>query len=95
MELSHTYISNNGAIGKLIPDSIKNRGWNLKPMWGQDHALVDPQRYQFMKRGWKDQNELYSPAIRLLGRMPTSHKVGTGVIVVKGVILNPRASERR
>ena len=84
MELSHTYISNNGAIGKHIPDSIKNRGWNLKPMWGSEHAMVDPHRYQFMKRTWKDANEIYSPLQRMLGRMPTSHKVGAGVVIVGG-----------
>jgi len=84
MELSHTYISNNGAIGKHIPDSIKNRGWNLNPMWGSEHALVDPHRYRFMKGTWKDVNEIYSPAMRMLGRMPTTHKVGAGVIIVGG-----------
>lgn len=84
MELSHTYISQNGAIGKLIPDWIKNRGWNLKPMWGSEHALVDPLRYQFMTRSWKATNEIYSPWMRMLGRMPTSHKVGAGGVVVGG-----------
>ena len=84
MELSHTYISQNGAIGKLIPDWIKNRGWNLKPMWGSEHALVDPLRYQFMTRAWKATNEIYSPWMRMLGRMPTSHKVGAGGVVVGG-----------
>ena len=85
MELSHTYISNNGAIGIHVPDWIKNRGWNLKPMWGSEHALVDPHRYQFMRRSWKDANENYSPGQRILARMPTSHKVGAGVVIVGGV----------
>lgn len=49
-----------------------------------DHALVDPHRYQFMKRAWKDGNEIYSPMMRMLGRMPTSHKVGAGIIIVGG-----------
>ena len=86
VELYHTYISKNGALGKHIPDWIKNRGWNLKPMWGSEHALVDPQRYGFMSETWKNTpgNELYSPLKRLLGRMPTSHKLGAGVVVIGG-----------
>lgn len=86
MELSHTYISDNGKIGKHVPDWIKNRSWNLKPMWGSEHALVDPQRYRFMKNTWKNTpgNEIYSPLSRMLGRMPTAHKVGAGVIIVGG-----------
>jgi hypothetical protein len=84
MELSHTYISNNGKYGKHIPDSIKNRGWNLNPMWGSNHALVDPQRYQFMRRTWKDTHSIYPAALRLWERMPLSHRIGAGVIVIGG-----------
>jgi len=80
MELSHTYFDNNGFIGKYISDFIKNRGWNLKAMWGSEHALVDPSRYQFMKSVWKDSNPIKTPLRRLFGRMPTSHKVGAGVV---------------
>lgn len=85
-ELSHTYISDNGKFGKHVPDWIKNRGWNLNPMWGSEHALVDPHRYRFMKNTWKNTsgNEIYSPVMRMLGRMPTTHKVGAGVIIVGG-----------
>jgi len=60
MELSHTYIANNGAIGRHVPDWVKNRGWNLKPMWGSEYALVDPHRYQFMSRAWKANNSIHS-----------------------------------
>jgi hypothetical protein len=82
MELSHTYISNNGTIGRHFPDWIKNRGWNLRPLWGSEHALVDPHRYQFMRRTWKDSNSLYNPIMRLWGRMPVSHRIGLGTVFV-------------
>lgn len=62
-------------IGKMVPDFIKNRGWNLNPMWGTEHALVDPSRYQFMRSGWKATNPLPNAVERMWGRMPTSHKV--------------------
>ena len=55
MELSHTYIPDKGW-GSVIRNSVKNRGWNLKPMWGSEHALVDPQRYQFMSPAWRAGN---------------------------------------
>ena len=87
MELSHTYISNNGTIGKYVPEWIKNRGWNLRPMWGSEHALVDPQRYRFMNAGWKEANPLPSTAVaRLWGRMPVSHRMGAIAIVGTGDI---------
>ena len=76
MELSHTYISENGFLGKLLPAWIKNRRWNLNPIWGTEHALVDPGRYQFMPAAWKAANPLPNAAARLWGRMPVSHRIG-------------------
>jgi len=73
MELSHTYIPDNGW-GSVIPDTIKNRGWNLRPMWGSEHALVDLQRYRFMPPTWRTANPLPGPAARLWGRMPVTHR---------------------
>jgi hypothetical protein len=85
MELSHTYISNNGSIGKHIPSRIKNRGWNLNPMWGGEHALVDPSRYNFMRSSWKNANGIYSPVGRFWGRMPAGHRIGAGIIATGGI----------
>ena len=78
MELSHTYISDKGRIGRLLPDSIKNRAWNLRPMWGSEHALVDPARYRLMSAEWKATNPLRSAPLRLWGRMPVGHKIVAG-----------------
>lgn len=44
--------------------------WNIKLMWGTDHALADPMRYQFMRRWWKVANELQNPLTRLWNRTP-------------------------
>jgi hypothetical protein len=84
MELSHTYVSNNGPIGRLAPDWIKNRGWNLNPMWGSEHALVDPARYQFMPAAWKAANPMKNALSRTWGRMPVSHQVTLGGSAVVG-----------
>ena len=77
-ELSHVYISQDGRIGKHVPGVIKNRGWNLKPMWGSEHALVDPSRHRFMSQAWRTANPLPGPVTRFWGRVPTSHKVAAG-----------------
>ena len=77
-ELSHTYISNKGPIGRSVPDVIKNRGWNLNPMLGSRHALVDAGRYRFMPAAWKAAHPLPSAPLRLWGRMPLSHKIVVG-----------------
>jgi hypothetical protein len=73
LELSHTYISQNGFIGRYLPDWIKNRGWNLNPLWGVEHALADPSRYGFMPAWWKKANLLDGPLERLINRMPENH----------------------
>jgi RHS repeat-associated protein len=41
-----------------------NRPWNLKPIWGGNHALIDPARYQFLPQLWKAAN----PQIQGVGR---------------------------
>jgi RHS repeat-associated protein len=85
MELSHTYISNNGTFGRQVPEWIKNRGWNLNPMWGSNHALVDPQRYQFMSVDWRSANKIHAPIARLWERMPASHRIGVGIVGGSGI----------
>ena len=51
-ELSHWLIPKRANV----PNIIKNSRWNIKPLWGTDHALADPFRYRFMPRWWKAQN---------------------------------------
>ena len=55
---------------RWLPDSLKDAAWNMKRMWGTDHALADPMRYRFMRRWWKAQNPLPNNAIRQLNRVP-------------------------
>jgi hypothetical protein len=83
LELSHTYIPERGW-GRYVPEFIKNRGWNLNPMWGSQHALVDPGRYAFMNPAWRAANPLPGPLARLWGRMPTSHRITVGAGVCGG-----------
>ena len=82
VELSHTYIGERSWIGKWIPDAIKNRLWNLNPMWGIEHAMLDPERFAIMPRFWRLLNEARVPNVfaRLWGRMPVSHRI----IVISG-----------
>ncbi|WP_326793474.1 hypothetical protein OHA79_45780 (plasmid) [Streptomyces sp. NBC_00841] len=46
-----------GRIQRLVGESwyerIVNRPWNLIPMWGSEHALIDPKRYGLMKDSFK------------------------------------------
>ncbi|NUK25995.1 hypothetical protein [Streptomyces lunaelactis] len=41
------------VIGPRRYERIVNRPFNLTPMWGSEHALIDPARYQFMKSPFK------------------------------------------
>jgi hypothetical protein len=84
LELSHTYIPYQ-QWGARIPGAIKNRAWNLRPMWGTEHALVDPVRYQFMSAAWRSSHPLPNGLQRLWGRMPVSHRIGVGVVGGSGV----------
>ena len=84
MELSHTYIAERGRIGRLLPERLKNRMWNLKAMWAGKHALADPARYQFMLAPWKQANPLPGPMVRLWARMPVSHRVVVIAVPVAG-----------
>jgi hypothetical protein len=49
MELSH-FFSRNSTKGF---ERIFSRPWNLRPMWGTEHALVDPWRWRFGTRAFK------------------------------------------
>lgn len=58
-DLHHWLIHRNGAIGRYIPDSIKNHPWNLQPLNRQVHKRIhgrDLQRglpkYNFFERWW-------------------------------------------
>jgi RHS repeat-associated protein len=44
--------------------------WNLRNMWGTEHALADPSRYRFMRRWWKAANPLPGPVSRQIARVP-------------------------
>lgn len=51
------------AIGASRYERMVNRPFNVTPMWGAEHALVDPARYQFMKAEFKLLNpQLAGPA---------------------------------
>ncbi|WP_436698717.1 RHS repeat-associated core domain-containing protein [Nocardioides sp. BYT-33-1] len=66
-ELSHWLIPKRAG---WAPNWLKNSRWNLKKMWGSDHALADPLRHQFLPRSWKKQNPLPGPAKRFWNRTP-------------------------
>ena len=63
---------------RYLPDGLKDAGWNMKPMWGTDHALADPFRYRFMRKGWKGENPLPNNFTRQLNRIPDGVK-GAGL----------------
>jgi RHS repeat-associated protein len=60
-----------------LPNRIKNGRWNIKEMWGTDHALADPFRYRFMPKWWKAQNPLPNPLTRFWNRTPTWAQAGS------------------
>ncbi len=45
------------AFGNQRYWRVVNRPWNLRPMSSLEHALVDPQRFQFIKRPYKPHYE--------------------------------------
>jgi hypothetical protein len=49
IELSHSFPqrSTNGY------ERFFNRPWNVTPMWGTEHALIDPHRFQFATSAFK------------------------------------------
>ena len=47
-----------------------NSKWNIKPMWGTDHALADEARRRFLKEGWKRLNPLRHPWLQFANRIP-------------------------
>jgi hypothetical protein len=47
-----------------------NRPWNCKPMWGSQHALSDPYRYQFLPQLWKAANPQLQGMSRFLQLAP-------------------------
>jgi RHS repeat-associated protein len=54
----------------FLPQWLTNFGWNLKPMWGRDHAINDPFRFGFMPRWWRDANNLNPFIVRQWNRLP-------------------------
>jgi RHS repeat-associated protein len=54
----------------MLPPSLQWARWNLKLLWGSDHALVDAFRYQFLPAWWKMRNPMLSPLARIIIRMP-------------------------
>jgi hypothetical protein len=51
------------VIGPSRYERIVNRPFNVTPLWGGEHALVDPARYQFTKKQFKLLNpQLTGPA---------------------------------
>lgn len=63
IELSHALSKNptkgpaawmRNRIGDERYWKVVNRPWNLKPMWGTEHALIDPQRFRTMEGVFKE-----------------------------------------
>ncbi len=64
---------------RALPEGLKDAGWNLKPMWGTDHALADPHRYRFLPKWWKAENPMPSRLTQQLNRIPNGVQgVGAG-----------------
>jgi RHS repeat-associated protein len=77
-ELSH-FIPQRATRGF---ERLFNRPWNLSLMWGTEHALVDPRRWQFMTAGFKASygTSRFRGAPQLLRRTPDwLQNVGLGV----------------
>jgi RHS repeat-associated protein len=77
---------------RWIPDSLKGVGWskwNTKLMWGSDHALADPKRYQFMRRWWKANNPMPHGVSRFFNSIPERLQVlGLGSVYGAGRAAN-------
>jgi len=39
---------------KWVPDFIRNSKFNIKPLWGIDHAMSDAKRFNFLRKSFKD-----------------------------------------
>lgn len=55
---------------RWLPQSLQKASWNLKRMWGTDHALADPMRLRLLKRPWKSTMEPLDPVRRVWARLP-------------------------
>ena len=55
---------------KWVPSAIRDSSANIKLMWGEEHALADPCRYQFLRKWWKTANHLPPVAAQQWNRMP-------------------------
>jgi RHS repeat-associated protein len=66
IELSH-WASQRGTKGWTW---LFNHPWNVKPMWGTQHALIDPFRYRFMPALWKSANPQIQGLSRFMQLMP-------------------------
>lgn len=51
-------------------DSIFDRPWNLRPVWGTEHALIDASRYRFMPGAWKNVNPAFGKFTSFAKLMP-------------------------
>jgi hypothetical protein len=72
IELSHWIPQR--AIRGPITERLLNRPWNVTPLWGGEHALVDASRLQFIKQPFKAAYEAaaYTGLTRQLKLAPPS-----------------------
>lgn len=55
---------------------IRNMDWNIKLMWGSEHAMADPYRYRFLKKAGKVVYTLKDPLTAFWARTPEYFKGG-------------------
>ena len=55
---------------RMLPPSLQWANWNIKLMWGSQHALVDPGRYRFLPKWWKTANPMLPRVTGMWIRMP-------------------------
>jgi RHS repeat-associated protein len=89
-ELAHSpwFPRRNITAGK---EWLYNRPWNLRLMWGSEHAVVDAYRWNFMPRAWKALNPMKNPIFKYYHETPLwAVDVGTGL--AKGGQVGSRAA---
>ncbi|MFQ3649983.1 MAG: RHS repeat-associated core domain-containing protein [Gemmataceae bacterium] len=55
---------------RYLPQWLSWQRWNLKLMWGSEHALIDPFRYRMMRRWWKAANPMPPWYVQQWRRVP-------------------------
>jgi RHS repeat-associated protein len=55
---------------RYLPQWLSWQRWNLKLMWGSEHALIDPFRYRMMPRWWKAANPMPPWYVQQWRRVP-------------------------